>query len=254
MTLAMRRTGHHGIINWLCQQTDTDSMYWDMCQIEKKKGPLRPIGRALYYDSKKPGQPKEWRVDFNGINFSYIDNCFISIETFGYVTDYRIKSLEEVTNIKNIQPTAILLMNRDFFNWLGSCMTLAKTGKGGGLFERRYDMVKTWKIFIKESLSPNVLKDFNVVDINYNKWFSDKKYRKELCDRLELKFTDDGLNQMLRGSTFDRYKYQNDAQNMPVFQRYKQCLKDEDYLELIDDEIIKLSREYFGFVPKEFRK
>ena len=252
MILAMRRTGHHGVSNWLCRQTEMDSLYWDQCQARRTEKFLSPIGAAIYYDEKNNKEQKPYRLEeFDKIKYKSVNNCFISIETFAYLQDDRIGKFEDVIGLKNIKPTHFILVNRDFFNWMGSCMTLARAGKGGGLFRQRYVMANMWKEFIRESMKPSIFKGHNIVDINYNKWFTSKEYREEVCSRLGLDFTDNGLNYMLRGSTFNKLKYQDKAQKMNVMNRYKNCLKDKEYWKLIDDEIIELSKQYFGFIPKE---
>ena len=68
------------------------------------------------------------------------------------------------------------------------------------------------------------------VGILYNKWFTDQEYRKEISKKLRLEFTDNGLqyvNNFGFGSSFDKKKYQGNAQAMKVNERWRQIMKHE---------------------------
>lgn len=250
LILGLKRGGHHGVVNWLRQQTDKDSLYWDQCQLIDNERNLLSVGPIRYYDNTNNINLQYLLVEFNKNKYSSVYNCFFSIESFGCISnkDARIGSLKEVLRIDSITPSHFIIINRDFYNWMASCFIL-----GGSLYRFRHKMTKIWKEFIRESLNANILKDHSVVDINYNKWFADISYRKVICSKLGLVFTDNGLNDILTnggGSSFTKLDYQGKAQEMDVLNRYKLCLDNKDYLDLIDDEIRDLSERYFGFVPQ----
>ena len=84
------------------------------------------------------------------------------------------------------------------------------------------------------------------VDINYNSWFKDKKYRNNLADRLNIPFTDKGLNDIIWPgvSTFDGSDYDGKAQEMRVLERWKQL--GEDFISTeMDEELRQYARDYF---------
>lgn len=106
-------------------------------------------------------------------------------------------------------------------------------------------MQMPWKQHVKKALV-----DKRVIDVNYNEWFKDVEYRRQLADRLGLNFTDAGLNRVpkIGGSSFDRHRYDGKAQQMDVLNRWKAYVNDNNFWKQIDEEMVELSRQYFDFV------
>ena len=272
--LSLKRTAHHAISNWLCQQTKNDSIAWTQVTSPRNETKLLPADRARYYNGSSPSinYGPRCRLNFEDMQYSFVHNCIISTESFGYVEN-NLFLLEDILklDILALNPY-IIINNRDFFNWAASYFKNAvkfPIRKSKDFFDNRYRMRRVWKEFIRESLCPNVLKEYNVVDLNFTKWFSDKTYRCDLCDRLDLDFTDNGLNEATSPSSFDDLEYNDRAQQMDVLHRYPYILslegekkviegKTEDvfqeYINLIDDEVLDLSQRYFRFIPDEIRE
>ena len=87
------------------------------------------------------------------------------------------------------------------------------------------------------------------VDINYNRWFADRNYRKILSDRLNIPFTDEGLNDIIwpGESTFNGSGYDGRAQEMNVFERWKQIGADSLEIDM-DDELCQYAKDYFDIL------
>ena len=110
--------------------------------------------------------------------------------------------------------------------------------------------VRLWKSYAKEFLFiENNIKE-NKVTINFNEWFSNIDYRKKVSEKLDVNFTDKGLNKVSnkgKGSTFDGMSFNNNAQNMKVLDRWKTITNTEFYRHLINDrELNELSDKIFG--------
>jgi len=102
-----------------------------------------------------------------------------------------------------------------------------------------------WKSHVKKALT-----DERIIDINYNEWFKDVNYRRQLADRLGLSFTDAGLNRIpkIGGSSFDGNRYDGKAQQMDVMNRWKSYVNNKSFWKEIDGEMVELSKQYFDFV------
>ena len=105
-----------------------------------------------------------------------------------------------------------IILLRDPYNWLASLLHSCKrTEKTLKEYIKKYidlhDNIKSCKFFI-----------------NYNKWFDDINYRKEICSNLNLSFTDNGLGDVVmfgNGSSFDLRKMDGNGDKMKVLERWK---------------------------------
>lgn len=108
--------------------------------------------------------------------------------------------------------------------------------------------LKCWKDHAIEAIKPTKVD----LVIKYNEWFQNKEYRKKIADYLNLNFTDEGIEHISdvgEGSSFDGIKYQNNAKEMKVLQRYKKYKYDNYYISLFDEEIRKMTKEIFNWEP-----
>ena len=91
-----------------------------------------------------------------------------------------------------------------------------------------------------------------IVDINYNRWFAEKAYRDEICDKLGMNHNDKGLDHVSPrggGSSFDKAKFRGKGTKMDVLNRWKHFVDDEKFNRLLTNEIKEYSRKYFKFNP-----
>jgi len=170
--------------------------------------------------------------------------------------DFDIKRLAEkpiveeqwVGKSKNIYE---LIVIRDIFNLTASRRKGKKVWTKKWYFDR-------WNDHAREALGEtNYLT--NKIIINYNKWFSDIGYRKNIASTLSLKFSDKGLNSVQpykRGSSFNQTKYDGRAQDMKVLERWKRCIDRPMYRYKMKRHktSLKLAKKLFPQVYKSFMK
>jgi len=122
-----------------------------------------------------------------------------------------------------------------------------------------------WKEYAKEHLGiTNYMSDLpgKHIYINYDRWFSEEAYRREIAAELGLEYNENKLNTIMRagrGSSFGKQRYNGKAQLMPVSDRWKffmggkQKYKKRYLMLLKDDELIELSEKIFGPMPEEIK-
>lgn len=89
---------------------------------------------------------------------------------------------------------------------------------------------------------------FSPVKVNFlfDEWFVNKEYRKGISSLLGLKFSDAALNRVTRqGSSFDRRKFDGNAQEMNVLGRWSQigAKKRKSFNHIIDKDVVSLWKE-----------
>ena len=95
----------------------------------------------------------------------------------------------------------------------------------------------------------------NNMFVSYNDWVQSKEYRRDLANRLELPFTDEGRQKVARwgpttwGDSFDGLKYDGKATDMKVMERWKKFKNDRMYISIFrDGEVTELCRKMFGHI------
>jgi len=133
----------------------------------------------------------------------------------------------QVHKNKEYPPTQPILVLRDFDNWAASAM---KMELEHGTFHPKQLELREQDVQYYISHCKEYLFTSRFCCILYNNWFKIKKCRKWICEDLDLYFTDNGLNCVPlngKGSSFDGFEYQNNAQSMNVLERYKQISKEK---------------------------
>lgn len=242
------RTGHHCIINWILLQNKKNAIHINNCNIENKKLTCRQITPYLFNDNILHYNEIIECIDVK-IQNKII--CFIrNNETiFSYnISDLDLILLSSENNILNklnkYKPynsdSKKIIIQRDFKNWIASLITYFKF--------KEIDSYTSY-ITIWENLSNNY-NNKDVLFIKYNEWFKNIEYRKEICKNLDLKFTDEGLNEVKKfgnGSSFDNLQFNDNAQKMNVLRRYEQLEDDELYKKIINNNqhLLELSNSIF---------
>ncbi|HBL10233.1 MAG TPA: hypothetical protein DD379_02125 [Cyanobacteria bacterium UBA11162] len=140
-----------------------------------------------------------------------------------------------------------LVVIRDPFNLLASRF------KNQNL-KRRFpnDMFSDlWIAYAQEYLGEtNYLK--NKVVVNYNNWFRDKEYRKQLASQLNIEFSDAGINEVKvqgGGSSFDGLQFHGQATNMDILNRWKHFSENPEFRKLLNNKkLIEYSERIFGYI------
>lgn len=229
---AHSRSGHHAFIYWLVNQLEGSVIHHNNCMDGWEKGILNPIkGKSLQY-GKKPYKHKIYSFEYLNLN-EYVKYDFASWN-------------EEYIDI---------LFLRDYYNWLASSYKL-----GDKRFDREWKnvrgeteipIIELWRQYAQEFINRQKLKE-NTIFVKYNDWFKSKNYRKEICDKLNIKFTDVGLNKVSNfggGSSYSKYSITSNAQNkLKTTQRWKNHKNDTNYIRHIENnmDIVKLNNEIFN--------
>jgi hypothetical protein len=141
-----------------------------------------------------------------------------------------------------------VLIVRDPYNWAASCLNRLRTTRNRAeldVAENIEARMRQWKVHAKIALNP----PSDLIVVNYNKWFTDEKYRHQLADQLGIPATDEGLNDIPRygqGSSFTKRRLDGQAQQMPVLERYVEWKDHKRFKSLMDDEVHRLAKELFN--------
>jgi len=262
---ALKRSGQHGVINWLSHQVDADVLHVNNCIHGWDEGQLQPMafGMAVHYtwnsDEKNHTVKNfcfDWKIDIVlsrklQQEFAYTD--FSAVQNFVYnIEDFDLKTWDEkkFADFQQLTPCKKIIIIRDPFNFIASCLQRHIDPPDAGatdVADFLVDRMELWKQHARAALDEK--SDYYA--IKFNDWFSSQEYREQVCDDLGLFFTDNGLNAVLNfgsGSSFDREKYDANAQKMKVLQRWKQYPDQEKLLSYIDDETRDLSMRLFGTI------
>ena len=244
VSLAMRRSGHHAVLNQVCYQLGR-VLHLNNCAKTWMSGIVPIKGRFRLYDGERvidsgPQSLKQYRSTVGALEF--VPNLMYSLEDADVAVNYA----------KAAEPhrccTTICVI-RDPFNWLASSLQ-----QGGDMTMNMDRRIRLWKKQVLQCLEPESYPYGALVDVNYNKWVLDSGYRENLSRRLGLDFSDIGLDEVLKfgpGSSFDGTALDSRGSQMNVLERYKRFEHDPQYRSLIrDPELISLSERYFAFNPR----
>lgn len=138
------------------------------------------------------------------------------------------RPIEYVREVSTWVPGHNIVVVRDAFNWLASCV------KKGVPEERMKYLVPRWKGYAQGLLDNND----GLCYIYFDRWFVDRDYRRQIIENLGLTFTDDGLEYMDVPSSFDDMAFQGRAQQMNVLDRHTEL----DTSVWVDEETRQISR------------
>jgi hypothetical protein len=248
--VALRRSGHHAIVEWLLRQLHGDGCFLNDCRADsspfiRNKG-ARVTGR-VNLEEERPGSFT--RKDYLVHNY---ENRSLS----KIFSRSRLEQWDELVGTSR-RRVHLLILRDPFNNFAG----LVRRGEGhtpGDTLtyspETILRGVELWKRYAREFVG---LTDFiprEKIGVTYNAWFADRAERKSLADALQLDFTDEGIEKVAawgpsRGSSFDGFSFDGRASQMRVLERFREYEDDPYYLSLFDPEIIDLSERIFGVVP-----
>lgn len=266
---AIPRSGHHAIIQWIAyhfpkpiyylnninkSQTDipaiaVEDFFKNFCPTRPYRGSVKAaianklskwyIKYSIKEVSQIPTRHKECLMyNFEGMDLSNIPNS------------KRLNRIRKQVGSSGVRRNLLVL--RDPFNLIASRLA-HKEDDFKNPSPLKYDEMKRiyipmWKQYAEEFVGKTSFITDKIC-INYNLWFSDKDYRKDLSGKLKLTYSDKGLNQVPvygDGSSFARGDYQLDGSKLRVLSRWEFYRNDNLYKNLFDKEVVKLSRIIFG--------
>jgi hypothetical protein len=252
---ALRRSGHHAILNWIRYQLPYRHWLLNDCRLGEN-----PFQGAALWDSAIQGRWHEHRV-------FHLRRELDGRHAFkgALIYNFEESDLRDVPHLMPIESERAWLgpsrrrmdvvILRDPFNLLASKLKWAY-----GDIDRPSKPSLTevevardlWKVHAREFLGETThLSD--VVTISYNAWFLDKAYRDRRASELGFENRDVGLTSVARWGpsmsqdSFDGLRFDGRAQEMKVLERWKRFENDAFYRDLMSDlEVHELSERIFG--------
>ena len=253
--VGMKRTGNHAIINWIFSQLDETKCFLNYVAPNKnpfitfhKKGTATQFPQEDFYTKFNI---KAERLGFlspkKALMYSYEDDFLEDI-----CSDYFEKHHNRWVG-KSEKRYEILIL-RDPFNLFASRLKLEAMLDNVIALRKdteRDTVIKMWKQYAREILNETNFIKNNKITVNYNTWVTDVNYRKQLSEKLNLKFSDEKAKEVTPiggGSSFD--KNQTSAKDMKLFERWKHFESEKFFRELFEDkELLELSDAIFGQIP-----
>src|SRR5690606_16318203 len=92
---------------------------------------------------------------------------------------------------------------------------------------------RIWKQHAREFCGRRRYLPAGRIALSYNRWVTDRDYRRQIAGELGLQFTDAGFEEVSAtggGSSFDGVKYNGRASGMKVLERWKVHAGNREYL------------------------
>ena len=250
--VALRRSGHHAVINWLLRQIDGRYAFLNDCHAGTN--PFLSCGRR----SSRYAAP-----------FSQHDSMWWWQEAAGRHSkrDFLLYNHEDQTPVQVATAHGErnrerwvgrsarrfdMLILRDPFNLLASRLRWAYGGRLHPSVDSPFAARESWKAHAREYLGETAYLPDRLT-VSFNAWFTDPGYRKALARLLGIRWTDRGIHEVARwgpalwGDSFDGLKYDGRATEMKVLDRWRVYADDPLFVCLFEDEeLVELSERVFG--------
>ncbi|MDY7004753.1 MAG: hypothetical protein SWX82_12555 [Cyanobacteriota bacterium] len=246
--LGMRRTGNHAIINWIQNQHTGKVEFWNDLKVD------RNVYRQNYENLRE--------------NYPFVKkDCFIrnyEDYTLQEITNWIFESKHDLYFGKSGTKYDVLII-RDPFNLFASRLKKRlQMEKNNQLTENyKFDFLSVrdphqtladlWINYAKEYLGETNYLKHNKICINYNQWFADVEYRRQIADKLQMEFSDTGIDKVTSfggGSSFEGKQFDGKATSMDVLNRWQKVADNPRYRELFNNQkILKYSERIFGHIP-----
>ncbi|MEK9182045.1 MAG: hypothetical protein AAB781_00440 [Patescibacteria group bacterium] len=268
LVIAMSRSGHHGVMDWIYEQFFPEKFFFNYCDFSNPD-PLFTNRVQYYYNNRKyyakisdswikyglvEQKLKEFSPETEDIktkilsadrnlimmNFENLNSAKLPMTPDQYI--------ERFVPVKNAQH---ILVIRDIFNFIASRIKSGRELTLKDLTEnsaRLTSTIELWKTYAREYLG---ITDYlpQKISVNFNKWFVDDEYRKNLSKMLSVDRDISNWNTVSTyggGSSFDNQN--TNASQMKVLERWRMYENMEAYRNLFlnDKELVSLSERIFG--------
>ena len=233
--VGMRRTGNHAILQWVISLMDGHCFFCN--DLPKNtalhKAPIRTFEKGI--------------GDERYLLHTYEDQS--PKDVFGSTAS------EDLSLTGPSASQTDLLFIRDPFNlfasryvWKDPQGEAFRTDQG-----YRDNVVGLWKDVAKEYLEGKSPTHRTRVNINYNQWFSDEEYRKDLATQMGLTYKAGQLEKVPEhggGSSFEAQDKDGTGSKLKVLERWKNVANEQEYRAIFQDkELVELSERIFGHLP-----
>ena len=221
----LRRSGGHGVIDWLLKHHEGNKIHYNQAR-PVSPGVLDVVCNEIVQIPGDFGKPLFELISFEDLPLDLV--------------------------ARTVRPSRrAILMLRDPFNLFASRLRNMENhpaSDGSGIAGGNHINPAIWKQYAREFLKPRFLP--HAVRLNFNVWYRSVSYRRYIAEQLGWTFTDQGFGstdgwRFSLGSSFgDR-----DPKNLDLFNRWRAYQNNAEFLTYCHDEIRQLSAEIFDFVP-----
>ena len=257
---ALERSGSHAITDWILSQCEGKTVFINNVKPDLDGSNLEGNPFKSYKQVRCDNVSQEDLKEDYENRSGELDNLMYSYYDLdiSQINERSLNGYEDIYFGDFLVKFSILIL-RDPFNYFASKLKAMSIPNQRA--KRAFKIPLTpdskgylqelWKDYAREYL------DGNHMNISYNKWFSDESYRKDLSEKLFLEYNEDSLDEVSkywRGSSFDKMEYDGKASDMDVLNRYTHYLDNHFYMSIFEDkEILDLSEEIFGEIPKDLK-
>lgn len=236
LIVGMRRSGIHAIGNWLMNQVS------EPCAFFNDVDPLNPFERARLQN------PEVLKSD----------------ENISAITCYEDRVLQTVGEPAQLSDRLwppnrmiVVLVLRNPFNLMASRMKhhemsgTSEVSTTASTYISGLSVTELWVSYGQEFIGKSKVLGDNTVMVNYDRWSSDREYRRDVADELGVTFTDLGKEDVThygRGSSFSGTGFDGSASHMEVESRWRSYRNSPEYRDLFKDRIVfELASQCFSF-------
>ncbi|NEO54345.1 MAG: hypothetical protein F6K54_15385, partial [Okeania sp. SIO3B5] len=202
----MKRTGNHAIINWVKSQQNGDVGFIN--NVLANQNPYR-----YKYENLRDQFPEhKWAIEHNRQqakgNFIKRDCLIYSYEDFplDQIASDKFERNHDLYLGKSAMRYDLLII-RDPFNLFASRLKISSQAKHFlSVNSPNKTMIDLWIDYAKEYLGETNYLKHNKVCVNYNQWFADIEYRRKIAEKLQIEFSDAGIDKVTSfggGSSFE---------------------------------------------------
>jgi len=218
----MRRSGIHAVVDWLLSGIDAPHVVLNNVRIDLVN-------------------PKENNTTFSD---GYQDSSNPDEHIVAVFEDKRLPVIEKCPLVRRIMPgvdtVRKLVIIRDPYNLTASRLQRTRRGARD---TRPGRVARLWPSHARA--------DKEWTQCVYNLWFTDEEYRRLLATKLDLSFCPpypEHVAKAGRGSSFDGLKYEGNAAEMAVLDRWRAFAEDSQYRRFVDrPELANLSESVCHF-------
>jgi hypothetical protein len=251
---AIRRSGHHAIVNWIRYHVRGRHCFLNDCR--EGTSPFRTsvrensvvgswVGehRYLNWEQERAGRHAKKGV----LLYNYEDGDFqrhASEVTEGLEAEW----------IGRSRRTTTVLVLRDPYNLLASRLKWFH-GRGEPPAPERFAEFRAlWKLYAREYAGMTSCLP-GAIHVNYNDWFRSRAYRDDIAARIGFHNRDRGVDEVARwgpaigkrGASFDGLAYDGRARTMAVMDRWREYADDPFFRAQFEDpELVELAHRIFG--------
>ncbi len=208
----MRRSGNHGIINWIKRNTDSgQTIFLNNCRFGDPLLMFQSVAHSKGTAERRilnvENHPKMRRAV---VQFNTSENHIVSYEnlTLGEI------QADPTTPDGRYAPTVEwknVLIYRRFLNWLASYLKLMHKKKSAPYRHTFRDALWRYKAAL---LEVDRLQGDDIIPIHYDRWAADPAYRENRLSKLSLPILDNSLGEIARyggGSSFGQEPQTSDT-------------------------------------------